>query len=160
MPLILNLLRWKLLSLFPYIRDFRVSSKNHLRKIYLDLNIWWFFKNLYFTNRGNLSSNFNISVIYWTLDNGYHNLPKIQGLNTTYLKPKPITNYIKEIRILLTSLNKKTFNRVTLLIIFLLLKPFSTFLNHINISYSFLSLCKSSNLLIFYNAFYFRVFNY
>lgn len=160
LPLVLNLLYYKLLSLFPHIKGYTVSSKNILRSIYLDLNLWYFFKNLYFVNRGNLSSNFNISVVYWTLNNSYHNLPKVSYYSTTYFRPKPIANYIKEIRILLTSLNKKTFNRITLLIVLLLLKPFSTFLNYINISYSFLLLCKGSNFFIFYNAFYFKVFNY
>ena len=160
MLLVVSLLFWKVFTSFCYTTDYSAYSKDFVRKSYLDLNIWYFFKNLYFINKGNLSNNFNISIIYWTLHNGYHSLLRVENSYDLYVHSKFIVNYVKEIKIIRSTLNKKILNRATFLIVFILLRPFSTFLNSINISYSFLFLCRISNFFIFYNAFYFKVFNY
>ena len=160
-PLISTFLHKKLLTIISFFHNsFKYSILTFLQNFYLNLNIWYFYKNFLFNNQGILISNFTKSVQYNSLSNNILNLKTFKILKWERLKTKQTHYYIKEIKILPFSIQKVTFNKLTFLIIFLLLQPLYTFNKYINISYSFLFLTKNSYLFPFFSAFYFKVYNY
>ena len=113
-----------------------------------------------FNNQGTLVNNFTKSVQYNSLRNNILNFRMYKVPKWNQLKSKQVTHYTKEIKILPFSIQKVTFNKLTFLIIFLLLQPIDAFNKHINITYAFLFLNKSSYLFPFFSSFYFKVYNY
>ena len=80
-PLISTFLYKKLLTIISLFHNsFKYSIFTFLQNFYLNLNIWYFYKNFLFNNQGILISNFTKSVQYNSLSNNILNLKTFKVL--------------------------------------------------------------------------------
>ena len=127
---------------------------------YLDLNVWFSYKNILKTSNGSLTNNINLSYTYWTFYNhllsvGHYPLTHWSHVGRFYrISPTFV------VRTIAFNLVKYTFNKVTLLILFLLLSIYPCILRTIRFTFAFIFLPLSINFSSFYNAFYIRVSNF
>ena len=123
----------------------RTSYIYALRHYYLDLNVWYFFKNIYFRNQGHYINNLNLSYLNWTINSSVQQLRPNINKHWPRIRLKKHMNFLWGIRVVTFSLKRITFNKLTFLILFLLLRFFNSFNYNINTSYSFILLTTSIN---------------
>ncbi len=160
-PLVFTYLIYKLYSTNTFFtKILNCSYINLISYYYLDLNIWHFFKNILFKDQGVLINSISSSFSFHAVSDSINNLGPSTNESWTRLKVSNKTRYLKEIKVLPFALKKQTFNKITFLILFLLLQPFSSFRNGVNTTFSFLLISNNINLITFYSCFYFKVYNF
>ena len=160
-PVIFNNMCVTLIDSLEFLNSLKhISIIQLLRHFYLDLNIWYFFKYLCFSNQGHYLSNLNLSYTYWTLKSNTSQL-NLRTVNTwprlTLLKN---TNFLLNTRLVALNLKRLKFNKITFLVLFILLQPFINVTKNINITYAFILIQRNFNFLIFYSSFYFKIHNF
>ena len=160
-PLYFNYLFKKLLNSTLFFNTYsQLVVSIYLVYYYLDSNVWHFYRNLAFKNNGSLTNNLSLSLTSKALLDNISNLTHLKVSSWTRLKIHSKLYYLKEVRLLPFALKKNAFNRIVFLILFLLAQPMASFLNHTNMTYSFLFISNNVNLFTFYSYFYFRVYNF
>ena len=160
-PIVFNYMCTRFLNTENFLQTLKYITPFKLLKFYyIDLNVWYFFKHIFFKNQGIYVNNSNLSYTYWTLQSNITQLTLKNSQSWPHLNKFNNVALLKNTRIVSFSLSKISFNKVTFLILFLLLEPFTNFLKTINITYSFLFVPSKINFFIFYSYFYFRVYNF
>lgn len=135
-------------------------TKTPLSHYYVDLNVWYFYRNLVFSNQGALVNNLSLSITTKTLTTTILNLSQIKASPWTRLMSNSKKCYLNEIRVLPFALKKNVFNNITFLILFILTQPLTSFAWRLNTTYSFVLVSNNINLFIFYSYFYFKIYNF
>jgi hypothetical protein len=131
----------------------------NIKSYYMKDNLWFFYRSIIYSNSGLLSNNISTSYTYKTLKCSYSFIFNKKFTNTSSLKvPSPA--YAKHFQILPISVQKFSFKKMFLFVLFNLLLLNKAYSNCINISYGFLILPTSFRLLWFYNFYYYKVHNY
>jgi hypothetical protein len=160
-PLVFNYIFWRA---FEALHVFRDKKYNNTLKVmnyyYLDLNIYFFFRNILIKKHGSLTNNLTLSYTYWPIVNSINNLQLLRTKQWVKSQETKGSRVLTEIKLVPFRLQKLTFNKLTFLILFFLLQPYSIFSTSLNITYSFLLISRHSNLFPFYSCFYFKVHNY
>lgn len=160
-PIIFNYMNLVLINSFEVFNILNTTSYVYfLRHYYLDLNIWYFFKNIYLQSQGYYVNNLSLSYSRWTINSSVHNLEPIISKFWPRINLKRRVNFLWGIRAVAFPLKRVTFNKLTFLILFILLRFFNSFSPNVNTTYSFLLLTTNVNFLTFYSSFYFKVHNF
>lgn len=143
-----------------YLNTTIFTYNRWIKSHYLDLNTWFYYKNILKVANGSLTNNVSLSYAYWTFYNcllslNYNLLPQWSHVSRFYKVPPTFV-----VRTISFDLVKPTFNKVTLVILLSLLNIYPCVLNTVRFSYAFIFLPLISNFLSFYNAFYIRVSNF
>jgi hypothetical protein len=143
-----------------YLNTTILTYNRLIKSRYLDLNVWFSYKNILKVTNGSLTNNISLSYAYWTFHNclvslKYNSLPQWSHVGRFYKVPPTFV-----VRTISFDLVKCTFNKVTLVVLLSLLNIYPCFLNTVRFSYAFIFLPLISNFLSFYNAFYIRVSNF
>lgn len=138
------------------------SSLGHimlLSKYFLDANLWYFLNNTIFKNSGLISNNIEKSYAFNTLST-YHRFFRDTISSSVEYPHSTILTYVRHIKIIPFSVNKNIFKKNIIYILYVFIKSSFSFINNLNISYSFMFLSRDFNLYIFYCYYYFKVHNY
>ena len=161
-PLVFSYLYKKLLQTFNKLSNIYNSSKilNLLYGYYLNINVWFFFKNILLKSQGSLTNSLINSYSHWTVNDTLEHV-KFQGIPTwTRTYEVRLYRILTEVKVVPFNLQKVTFDKLTFLILLLLLQIYPTFLNRINITYAFLLVSRYNYFFPFYSCFYFKIYNY
>ena len=150
-----------LISLSEFVNILSVASYvTFLRHCYLDLNIWHFFKNIFFKNQGHYINNLNLSYLTWTISSSISHLEPNAPKFWPRITLKKQTSFLWGIKLVAFPLKRFTFNKLVFLVLFKLLRFFNSFCLNINTTYSFLLITTNINFFTFYSSFYFKVHNF
>ena len=143
-----------------YLNTTILTYNRLIKSRYLDLNVWFSYKNILKVTNGSLTNNISLSYAYWTFHNclvslKYNSLPQWSHVGRFYKVPPTFV-----VRTISFDLVKCTFNKVTLVVLLSLLNIYPCFLNTVRFSYAFIFLPLIIDFLSFYNAFYIRVSNF
>lgn len=133
-----------------YIRD--------LQRIYLEKNLWTFYKKIVYNNTGLLLNNITKSYTFKSIN---FQVDALSFLNPPRLKLqlKPI-NYVKHVKVVPVSIQKFFFKKLIMFVLLSLLRLGHSYINYMNFSTSYVYITPNLNLLWIYNKYYFKVHNY
>ena len=160
-PITLISLKTELLKAFKNYQSMNPNTRILLlNSRYSGNNIWTLLKTLHSRKHGSLLNNILVSYIYWTLNYFITNLASFKLPSFWNSRSSQLCLYTKEIRLIKYNFKRQTFNKVTLMIFFALLKLRSNYKFSIFITHSYIIVPLYLNLLSFYNVFYMRVHNF
>lgn len=141
------------------ITNHNICFIGELQKYYLNMNIWLYYKDSINNNFGLMSNGIHKSYNFWMIKNNY-DLLFSANKTQIYKLTVPFTNYVKHVRLLHFTVLKHTLKQSFILVLKVLLKLYTPYINISRNTYGFLIVNHAYDFLLFYNFYYFKVHNY